>query len=46
MDMVSQDMRNVITFPDKTTAYMLIIKRLNRNPRTPLFAMPFVYPTE
>jgi hypothetical protein len=46
MDMVSQDMRNVIIFPDKTTAYMLMIKILSRNPRIPLFAMPFVYPIE
>ena len=46
MDMVSHDMRNVIIFPDKTTAYILKINMLKRNPIAPLLARLFVYPIE
>jgi len=44
--MVSQDKRKVIMFPDVTTAYILRIKPLKKNPISPLWFIPRVYPVE
>jgi len=44
--MVSQDMRNVIMFPEVTTAYILRMKPLKKNPISPLCFISRVYPIE
>ena len=44
--MVSQEMRNVIIFPDVTTAYILRMKALKKNPISPVCCISRVYPTE
>jgi len=44
--MVSQDKRKVMMFPDVTTAYILRIKPLKKNPISPLWFISRAYPME